>query len=154
MISGIVGVVMVTSGVLGPVLSGAITQNRNSSTWRWIFFLNIPVGGVALAALLLAWPDDKTKKSFTRTAFKSIDCLGCILLLAASILMIYALQEAGAYVYAWNSSIIVACLTVSGVAFVAFVAWQEWLASHPSLPVKMIFPMSVARQRVIFAAIL
>lgn len=35
MLSGVIGLVLVTSGVLGPVLSGAITHDHNSSTWRW-----------------------------------------------------------------------------------------------------------------------
>lgn len=153
-LSAIFGLVLVTSGVLGPVLSGAITGNHHSSTWRWIFWLNVPVGGVALAVFVLAWPLDRSPTSFTRKSFASIDFLGCLLLLAASILLVFALQEGGAYIYAWSSSTIIACLAVSGLAFVGFVGWQEFLASHPDLPVKLIFPIKVARQRVLGSAML
>ena len=154
LISTVVGMILVTSGVLGPVLSGAITGNQNSSNWRWIFYLNIPLGGLALLALLVAWPNDKSQRSLTWAAVKSIDFLGCVLLLAASILLIFALQEAGAFVYSWSTGTIIACLVVAGSAFVAFVVWQEWLAAHPKLTVKLIFPVSVARQRVMGAAFL
>ena len=153
-VSGAVGMVLVMSGVLGPILSGAITHNHNSSTWRWIFYLNVPIGGVALVALLIAWPSDRSKKSFTKKAILSVDVLGCMLLLAASILLIFALQEAGAFIYAWDSSIIIACLCVSGIAFVAFVIWQEWLDKHPNWTVEMVFPVRVARQRVVGAAMM
>lgn len=152
--AGLVGLVLVTSGVLGPVLSGAITHNHHSSTWRWIFWLNLPIGGIALAVLLIAWPSDKSHASFTRASFISIDFVGCILLLAASILLIFALQEGGAYTYAWNSGTIIACLATSVVAFLGFIGWQEWLASHPNLPVKLIFPIKVAGQRVLGSAML
>ena len=154
MISGVIGMVLVMSGVLGPVLSGAITGDHNSSTWRWIFYLNVPIGGVALVALKIAWPSDKSKKQFTRKAFLSVDVLGSVLLLAASVLLIFALQEAGAFIYAWDSSIIVACLCVAGTALVAFVLWQEWLDRHSDWPVKLVFPVRVARQRVVGAAMM
>lgn len=154
LISAVIGMVMVMSGVLGPVLSGAITHDRTSSNWRWIFYLNLPLGGLALSALLIAWPSDRSEKRFTRKALKSIDFLGCILLLAGSILLIFALQEGGAFIYAWDTGIIIACLTVSAVAFMVFIAWQEWLARHPGWTIQLIFPIHLARQRVLGSAIM
>lgn len=154
MLSGVIGLVMVTSGVLGPVLSGAITHNHNSSTWRWIFWLNMPVGGIALAIYLVAWPSGRSQTSFTRNSVASVDFLGCILLLAASVLLVFALQEGGAYIYAWSSATIIATLTISAVAFIGFIGWQEWLALHPDLAVKLIFPIKIAGQRVLGSAML
>ncbi len=154
MMGAAVGMVIVVSGVLGPVLSGAISNDPNSDTWRWIFFVNLPVGGLALAALLVAWPSQKTQKSFSRSAFKSIDILGCVLLLAASVLLIFALQEGGAFVYAWSSATIIACLVISGLSWVGFFVWQQCLAAHPHWTVKLVFPIGVLRQRVVGAAML
>lgn len=152
MISGVVGMIMISSGVLGPVLSGVITGNHDSSTWRWIFYLNIPLGGLALLTLLIVWPRDKSHKSLSWTALRSIDYLGSILLLAASVLLIFALQEAGASVYAWSSGTIIACLTTAAVTASAFVLWQQYLARRPEIPVKLVFPVSVARKRVMASA--
>ena len=152
-LAGAVGITLVCSGVLGPILGGVITHNNDSSTWRWIFYLNLPVGGSALTLLLLTWPKSKTKTPFNLTLFRNVDFLGCILLLAASILLIFALQEAGSYVYAWSSGTIIGCLTVSAITFIAFTAWQQWLAAHPDFPVKPVFPVSVVRNRVIGVAI-
>ena len=77
-----------------------------------------------------------------------------MLLLAASVLLIFALEEAGAFIYAWNSSIIIACLCMSAIAFVAFILWQEWLDKHPDWPVQQVFPVHVARHRVVGAAMM
>ncbi|KAK5173542.1 uncharacterized protein LTR77_002223 [Saxophila tyrrhenica] len=153
MIGATVGMVLVTSGVLGPILSGAIANDPTSDTWRWIFYLNLPVGGLALVALLVAWPREKTE-AFSKASFRRIDVLGCMLLLAASVLLIFALEEGGAFVYAWSSPTIITCLVVSGLGFVAFFAWQQCLAAHPQWTVQLVFPMSVLRQRVVGAAIL
>lgn len=96
----------------------------------------------------------QSQTSFTRKAVGSIDFLGCILLLAASILLVFALQEGGAYIYAWDSPTVITALTVAGVAFLAFVGWQQWLISHPNWPVKVIFPIKIAGQRVLGSALL
>jgi MFS family permease len=152
--SGMIGMVLVLAGVLGPILSGAITGDQHGSTWRWIFYMNVPIGGVALVLLKIAWPRDRSQRSFTKQVFLSVDILGSLLLLAASVLLIFALQEAGAFVYAWNSGIIIACLCVSGISFLAFVVWQELLNRHPEWPVQLVFPMRVAKQRVVGGAMM
>lgn len=145
------GVCMVCSGVLGPVLGGAITLHRNSSTWPWIFWINLPAGCVTLLALFVAWPNDELKKKFIWTACASIDLLGSILLLAATTLLVFSLQEAGSYEHAWNSAPIIASLVVSAVCFIAFVLWQELLRKQPKWPTKAVFPIHLLADRVILA---
>lgn len=89
---------------------GAITRD---STWKWVFLLNAPVGFVAIIALLISWPS--SVRSFVIRKFKisDVDWLGAILLLCASVMLVFALQEAGATAYAWSSPTIIATLTVS-----------------------------------------
>lgn len=60
------GVCMVCSGVLGPVLGGAITLHRSSSTWPWVFWINLPTGCMTLLALIVAWPHDRRKLRVNR----------------------------------------------------------------------------------------
>jgi hypothetical protein len=108
-----------------------------------------------LVAFLIAWPRDKSKKNFTKAAFISIDYFGSVLLLAASILLIFVLTEAGTYVYSWDSAIIGALLTLAPACFLGFIAWQLWLGANPNFPVKLTFPVKViATHRVIGGAIL
>ncbi|CAK4013795.1 Major facilitator superfamily domain, general substrate transporter [Lecanosticta acicola] len=147
-----VGVCMVCSGVLGPVLGGAITFNRERSTWPWIFWINLPVGCLTLGALTVAWPSDRSRTKLTWAALASVDFFGSLLLLAASALMVFALQAAGSYQYAWSSATIVACLVVSGVCFLVFAAWQHLLTKRPRWSIKVVFPIHLVIKRVIAAA--
>ena len=126
----------------------------DTTTWRWIFYLNLPTGGAALAAFIISWPKDKSKKHFTKKAFLSIDYLGSFLLLAGSILLVFAMQEAGTYALEWDSAIIAVCLTLVPVCFIGFILWQTFLAAHPDWPVQVIFPVRVAIQKVLGACIL
>ncbi|KAK3702371.1 hypothetical protein LTR37_014945 [Vermiconidia calcicola] len=150
-ITGAIGVVLTVGGIVGPLLSGLICD---TTTWRWIFYLNLPTGGAALAAFIISWPKDKSKKHFTKKAFLSIDYLGSFLLLAGSILLVFAMQEAGTYALEWDSAIIAVCLTLVPVCFIGFILWQTFLAAHPDWPVQVIFPVRVAIQKVLGACIL
>lgn len=140
------------SVILGPILSGVITGN---GSWPWIFWLNLPVCGSALVVFLLAWPRQKeTGSKLLKGALARVDFLGGGLLLAASILLIFALQQAGTHVYAWDSAATIACLTISGLSFVGFVGWQVWLVSKPKVKVQYIFPIHLASERVLGSAII
>lgn len=155
MFAALVSMVQVVAGVLGPILGGAISHDRTSSTWRWIFWLNLPIGCAALVALLLAWPRD-TMQEETRSSktLSSVDFVGAILLLAFSILIVFALQEGGTYTYRWNSPAIVVTLVLSGVTLIAFIAWQELVSRRSAWPVKGIFPIQIAKTRTMGSNIL
>ena len=169
LISAAIGIVLTVGGIAGPLMSGKGSTLQlqdcsklteclgaicSSTTWRWIFYLNLPTGGLALVAFLIAWPKDKSKKNFTKAAFISVDYTGSLLLLAASILLIFAMQEGGTYAIPWNTAALGACLTLVPACFLTFIVWQSWLAAHPDFPIKVIFPVSVAIKRVQGGAIL
>lgn len=143
--------------VLGPVLSGAITHNQNTNSWRWIFLMNSPICGVALIALVVAWPSSHRKAGQTSKlswgTISSLDFLGAGLLLATSVLLIFALQQAGAHVYAWNSGAVIASLVISGCSFTAFVFWERLVEWKSRWSVKPIFPIHLVAQRVMASAI-
>lgn len=109
-----------------------------------------------MVCFLIAWPTNDTKrKPFTKSAFKSIDILGSLLLLAASILLVFVFQEAGTYVLDWDSAVVGVLLTLSPVCFIAFVGWQWYLmAREGKTAVQCIFPVKVALHPVIGGTIL
>lgn len=107
-----------------------------------------------MVTLLLAWPQQDGTKTAPLEALSTVDFLGAVLLLAASVLLIFAMQQAGTLQYAWNSPATITCLTVSGVCFVALITWQQWLETHPHIKVKAIFPLKVAKSRIMGAAML
>ncbi|KAH7174981.1 major facilitator superfamily domain-containing protein [Fusarium flagelliforme] len=123
--SGVVSSVFAFSSVLGPVLGGVLAQH---STWRWVFLLNLP--GAAVCALMLI-PSIKTKHKASG-GWKQIDFPGAFLFLAATILLIYALQSASA-TYGWSSSIIIGSLVGSGVSLILFIVHELSLPRYSSL---------------------
>lgn len=119
------------------------------TTWRWIYLFNGPAAAVAIPVLLIAWP--RRPKADSRTlssVLAQIDILGAIFLLAASVLLVFGIQEAGAMRYRWDSAVIVTTLVLSGVCWLAFTGWIFWLGSSPAgLRKQPIFPLSAALQR-------
>jgi hypothetical protein len=141
--------------ILGPILGGIIIQK---STWRWIYLFNAPAAVIGVTALLVAWPKSLkriAKAKGLATIFTHIDVLGALLLLLASTLLVFALQEAGSRRYYWDSPAIIVSLVVSGTCWCAFIVWIFWLDSDQSrVQIKPIFPLSVSLNRPTGPAIL
>ena len=145
--------------VLGPILGGAITHQTYTDNWRWIFYINLPLCFSALLGLLVAWPKRTRGQDGRpyRMSFKSLessDFVGAGLLLTASVMLIFSLQEAGARVFSWDSGVIIESLVISGVAFAAFVGWEVWVGGKKDMVLKPIFPVRAAAKRVMFSAMM
>ncbi len=111
---GIYGSVLGGAVAVGPLLGGAITSGIN---WRWIFFLNVPLGVIAIALAL-------TKIDEVRFVVKRrIDWVGLVSFAAALFMLVYALVRANAL--GWSSHTIVSLLVGSGVLMTVFVV-TEW----------------------------
>ncbi|GAA0262855.1 DHA2 family efflux MFS transporter permease subunit [Actinomadura nitritigenes] len=87
-VMGVMGVPSALGPVLGPVLGGVIVDDWS---WRWIFFINVPV---CLAAIVLAWRVMPTRTS--RSAGR-LDVLGLVLLSPACAAVVFGLAEAAKY---------------------------------------------------------
>jgi EmrB/QacA subfamily drug resistance transporter len=85
-VMSIVGVPMLLAPIAGPVIGGAIV---GSISWRWIFFVNLPVGAVALALAARLLPD-VARRGHTR-----LDIVGLALLSGGTAIFIYGLAEVG-----------------------------------------------------------
>jgi len=87
--------------------------------------------------------------------FAQMDIPGALLLLVASTLLVFALEEAGSRRYDWDSPAIIVSLVISATSCCAFIAWIFWLDSDRSrVQIKPIFPLSVALKRPTGPAIL
>ena len=132
----------------GPILGGAITTH---TTWRWIYLFNAPGALVGILWLLLSWPRRTSPKPSPRLdhhALRQVDYIGALLLLAASTLLVFALQEAGATTYLWNSPTIISTLVISGASWIAFFAWISWLSFRKTRSeTACIFPLHIALTR-------
>jgi EmrB/QacA subfamily drug resistance transporter len=120
---GYFGAVFGLSSVLGPLAGGFFTQHLS---WRWVFYINIPIGIVALfiVAAVLHVPANKVQHK--------IDWLG-ISLLSGGVTAIILLTTWGGTQYAWGSSTIIG-LGVLGVALIAAFCFVELRAAEPIVP--------------------
>jgi EmrB/QacA subfamily drug resistance transporter len=124
------GVIAATFGlasVLGPSLGGWITDNPG---WRWVFYVNLPVGAVALATLIVGFP-----KTGARGGGRRIDWIGVTTIVAAIVPLLVALTWAGS-TYAWGSPQVIIGLAFSLVMFAAF-AFVESRVAEPLLPLDL-----------------
>jgi EmrB/QacA subfamily drug resistance transporter len=125
--SGYFGAVFGVSSVAGPLIGGFFTS---SLSWRWIFYINLPLGVGALAALAATLP------SSTERVHHAIDYLGAVLL-AIGLSAIVLLTTLGGATYPWGSFQIVA-LGVIGVAGLAAFVVAESRAAEPILPLRLL----------------
>ncbi|KAI1163554.1 major facilitator superfamily domain-containing protein [Nemania serpens] len=138
LMGAMVGVTLAVSYVLGPILGGVISS---TATWRWIFWINVPFGVVLVIGLYLAWPESLGRQPRGWDSIRRIDFLGNILIIAACTLLVFALQEAGAYSFPWNHPVIVLALVVSSLSWLGFAAWELCLSFKKHTKVEPILPL-------------
>ncbi len=114
------------ASILGPTVGGLITDNFG---WRWVFYINIPFGLIAVPAV---WMNLPARRAPARV---KIDWLGAFLLSAASVLFLLALVWADRK-YDWGSRQIVGLISVS-VALLAVFILQETRHSSPMVPLHL-----------------
>ena len=123
---GLFGAVFGATSVLGPLLGGLFTEHLS---WRWVFYVNLPVGVVALAviAVVLRIPRKSTKHV--------IDYLGTFLIAAVATCLVLV-ASLGGNTWAWGSPQIVGLAVLGVLLGVAFVG-VERRAAEPVLPLKL-----------------
>ena len=121
--SGLFGAVFGVSSVAGPLLGGFITTHLS---WRWIFYVNLPLGVLALIVLAVVLPSATERRSH------AIDYAGT-LLLATGLSAIILLTTLGGNSFDWLSIEIVA-LGVLGVLCLVALVFVERRAAEPILP--------------------
>src|SRR5882762_3304644 len=135
---GLLGGVFGLSSIIGPTLGGWLTDN---ASWRWNFFINIPVGIVAFVAVAALLPHIAPGRKG-----RSIDYAGALLLTAALVSLLLALIWGGPQ-HPWGSATILGLLAMAFVSFILF-AFVETRAKEPILPLTLfsnpIFSVSMA----------
>src|SRR5215813_15268258 len=117
---GIFGAAFGVASVAGPLLGGYFTSNL---TWRWIFYINLPLGILALVVLAATLP---RQSSFVRHA---IDYAGAALL-ALSLAALILVTDLGGVVYAFTSPLMIGLILVAVVGLIVF-TFVERRAAEP-----------------------
>jgi EmrB/QacA subfamily drug resistance transporter len=123
---GLTGGVFGLSAIIGPTLGGWITQN---TTWRWIFYVNLPIGIAALLVLIFLMPALRGKATNV-----SIDYTGAALLVLGTVPLLLGFTFAGSQ-YDWLSPQIIGLFAGAVVALTAFVFYEARLERHGGQPI-------------------
>ncbi|PIG84754.1 MFS drug transporter [Aspergillus arachidicola] len=114
---GLFGSTWAIAGALGPIVGGAFTTNV---TWRWCFYINLPIGGVSFVILVL-FLKIEAEKTPLLAGLKSIDWIGIVLIMGGTLMFLFGL-EYGGISYPWDSATVI-CLIVFGVVTWAIAWW-------------------------------
>ncbi|WAO90523.1 MFS domain-containing protein [Fusarium falciforme] len=151
-IGALVGMIVALSGVLGPVLGGILTHY---TTWRWVFWINGPVGFVSLVIFIFTWPKAEHLPTIERRAWKELDYFGSFLAIAAAVLVIFAFQTAGTSSDGgWKTAMFIAPLLCGLLAWGLLVGWQVFIQHRLSERFAPAFPINLFRNRVYTTAAL
>ncbi|KAG8857977.1 hypothetical protein FRB96_005468 [Tulasnella sp. 330] len=130
----LMGGVMLVSTIVGPLLGGVLTDHV---TWRWCFYINLPLGAVTLLSIaLLVKPQHSVPTDYTIPVWKRIirlDWVGSVLLLGTATSVLLPLQWGGV-TKSWNDKSVIACFCVFAVLLPLLIAWEHSRGENAVLP--------------------
>lgn len=130
---GLFGVCVMVGPILGPTVGGWLTDTID---WRWIFFINVPFGIIAIAMAAMFLPKDTQKRG------GAVDWLG-ILLLIVAVGSVQTVLEEGQQ-NDWLSSQFIVTLSITAIVGIALLIWQELRSPHPAIDLRILKYKSLA----------
>ncbi|QPG96154.1 hypothetical protein C2857_003354 [Epichloe festucae Fl1] len=129
---GILGCVWAIASAVGPVLGGVFTSKVS---WRWCFYINLPLSGVVLVILVFVLKLHNPRTP-AREGLVAIDWLGSLLVIGGTLMLLLGLEFGGVQ-HPWDSATVI-CLIVFGVVTVVlFVVYESRVAKYPVMPVSL-----------------
>ncbi len=124
---GLFGAVFGLSSVIGPLLGGFLTDQVS---WRWVFYVNLPIGLVALAFIA-------SKMPILASGLKpKVDYLGAVLIVIFTVPLLLALTFGADKTYAWTSAVVLGLFALSLVSLIVFLIVESRHES-PILPLTL-----------------
>ncbi|KAJ0108528.1 Major facilitator superfamily general substrate transporter [Diaporthe amygdali] len=117
----VVLVVYFVGTALGPYIGGAIVE---STSWRWVFYINLPIGGVSMIMIIVFLQVKYNKEMTFAQKIRRIDYIGNALLIGSTVAVLYSLTYGGT-LYQWSSGRIIAPLVIGLLGLVAFIGFES-----------------------------
>lgn len=144
---GLFGMVYGISNLIGPTTGGWLTDHgpllgnliEDTTRWRWVFYINLPIGILAIIALLICLPATISERDGSYSgwaAIRRVDFLGAVLAASATICLLLGLTWGGSDIYPWTSPQVIGVLIASAMLFACFFI-SERFAAEPILPLEL-----------------
>lgn len=114
----------------------------DSSTWRWCFYINLPIGGAVIIFIALFYNgtrggDRAPRPTGFRNHISRFDLAGTLTFVSATICLLLAISWGGT-TYAWDNPRIITLLTIAGVLFASFIAVEYWRRDSAMIPLRLL----------------
>jgi EmrB/QacA subfamily drug resistance transporter len=126
---GMIGGVWALASSLGPIVGGLLTQKVS---WRWAFYINLPLDGAAFIILLFVL-DLHTPKTALQEGLRAVDWLGSLVMVGGTVMLLLGL-EMGGVTFPWNSATIISLIVFGVVTLVVFFLVEYRVALYPLIP--------------------
>ncbi|KAF9244490.1 ABC transporter [Melanogaster broomeanus] len=136
---GAIGALFSLSSIAGPLIGGAFTTRL---TWRWCFYINLPLGAISCLAIFFSLPLHKPLAGYSdaKTTLKRLaemDWIGCLLCLATMVVLVLPLVWGGS-VQSWHSPVVIAPMCAFAFLLAALLLWERHKGDRGILPLKVL----------------
>ncbi|KAL4778009.1 major facilitator superfamily domain-containing protein [Aspergillus varians] len=132
---GLLGAMYGLAAIAGPLMGGAFTDNA-SLTWRWCFYINLPLGIIPTLSIIFLIPSfagSNNRHTGVLNQIKQMDVPGSLCLLPGVICLLLALQWGGTK-YEWDNGRIIALFVLAGVFLIGFTVIQYFSGDRGTVP--------------------